>query len=202
VIALARTRGALAELDDEIRANGGAPASLIALNLADGERVDALGPSLYSRFGGLDVFVGNAGSLGVLAPLAHTQTKDWQSVFDVNVGANWRLIRTLDPLLRRSAAGRAIFVTAGAAQERRAYWGPYAASKAALEALAMCYAREVASTSVRVNVVDPGRMRTGLRAAAYPGEPRENSPPPELLAPRFVDYACADCASHGEIIRL
>lgn len=201
VIALARTRGGLVELDDAIRAEGG-KASLITLDLADTAKVDALGPTIYERFGGLDIFAGVAGVLGVLSPLSHTQTKDWMSVFDINVHANWRLIRTLDPLLRRSDAGRAIFLTCAAARDLNAYWGPYAASKAALEALAMTYAREVENSAVRVNLLDPGPARTHLRGKAYPGEDPAMLRDPEFAAQAFVDLAAPDCGRNGETITL
>ncbi len=201
VVALARTRGGLVELDDAIRAEGG-EASLITLDLADTAKVDALGPTLYERFGRLDIFAGVAGVLGVLSPLSHAQTKDWLAVFDINVHANWRLIRTLDPLLRRSDAGRAIFLTCAAARDLRAYWGPYAASKSALEALALTYAREVENSAVRVNLLDPGPARTHLRGKAFPGEDQVALRDPSIAGPAFVDLAAPDCVMNGELIRL
>ncbi len=197
VIAVARTKGALEELDDEIRSQGGA-CSLIALNLKHGGKVDALGPTLYQRWQHIDIFVANAGALGVLTPVAHIQDRDWDEVMAVNVTANMRLIRTLDPLLRRSDAGRAIFVSSGVAAAPRAYWGEYAASKAALEALALTYAAETASTPVRVNIVNPGRTRTAMRAAAYPGEDPATLKPPEAVVPLFIDLASPDCEATGQ----
>ncbi len=200
VIATARTQGALEELDDEIRAIG-ATASLLPLNLTAQGRLDALGPSLFQRFDRLDVFVGNAGTLGTLSPLTHIQDKDWFDVFDVNLHANWRLIRTLDPLLRRSEAGRAVFVTSAVAQGNRAYWGAYAVSKAALEAMVKIYALEIASTPVRANLIDPGPVRTAMRARAYPGEKPENLPAPEAVTGLFVDLAERACTRNGEVVR-
>jgi NAD(P)-dependent dehydrogenase (short-subunit alcohol dehydrogenase family) len=138
VLLLARTRQALEEVDDQVRAQGGA-ATLVPLDLANGKAIDALGPMLYERFGKLDVLVGNAAILGGLSPLPHIASANWDRVFAVNVTANWRLSRTLDPLLRRADAGRAIFVTSGVAQSCKAYWAPYSASKAALEGLAKTY---------------------------------------------------------------
>ncbi len=192
VIAIARTRGGLEELDDDIKAAGGA-CSLITLNLKHGDKIDALGPTLYQRWQHIDIFVANAGILGTLTPVAHIQDRDWDEVMTINVTANVRLIRTLDPLLRRSDAGRAIFVSSGVAQNPRAYWGEYAASKAALETLALCYAAETASTPVRVNIVNPGKTRTAMRAKAYPGEDPETLKTPEALVPMFVDLASPDC---------
>jgi len=199
VILMARTQGALEELDDEIRDSGGS-ATLLQLNLRNGDKLDALGPTLFQRWGKLDILVGNAGILGPLSPLGHITTDAWQDVIDINLTANWRLIRTCDPLLRRSDAGRAIFVTSGAATGKHAYWGPYAASKAGLEALVKTYAQEVERTPIRANLINPGPTRTAMRAKAFPGENPETLPPPEALAPLFVELASPECNRNGEII--
>lgn len=199
VVLIGRTSGALEEVDDEIQGQGG-KASLIRLDLAKADRVDNLGPSLYERFGHLDVLVGNAGILGPLSPLGHVSADDWQKVMDINLNANWRLLRTLDPLLQRSDAGRAIFVTSGAAKNCRAYWGPYSVSKAGLEALVKTYAAEVADTAIRVNLVNPGATATAMRAKAMPGEDPETLPAPEDLAETFIALASVDCEVHGEIV--
>ncbi len=169
VVVAARTIGALEELDDEIRKAGG-KATLLQLDLSKGDKIDQLGPTLFQRWGKLDIFVGNAGVLGPLSPLHHVTEDAWNQVIDINLSANWRLIRTLDPLLKRSDAGRAVFVTSGAATGKYAYWGPYAVSKAGLEALVKTYAHELEDTSVRVNLVNPGPVRTAMRAKAFPGE--------------------------------
>jgi NAD(P)-dependent dehydrogenase (short-subunit alcohol dehydrogenase family) len=171
VILVARTVGALEELDDEIRAGGGA-ATLVPLDLREFDKIDQMGAALYQRFGKLDVLVGNAGVLGLLSPMGHIAPKTWVEVIDTNLTANWRLIRSLDPLLRLSEAGRVIFTTCAAARETRPYWGAYAASKAALETMAKIYAGEVARTAIRVNLVDPGIVHTKLRAQGFPGEDR------------------------------
>ena len=158
VVAVARTRGALEELDDEIRARGGDPATLVPLDLKDMEALDRLGAALHERWGKLDVLFGNAGILGDLTPLGHVDPKTWDTLMAVNVTANWRLIRSLDPLLRASDAGRAIFVSSGAAHKCTAYWGPYSVSKAALEALARTYAAETVEkdkAAVRINIQRP-----------------------------------------------
>lgn len=199
VIVTARVTGALEELDDEIRASGGS-ATLLQLDLRKGDRVDQLGPTIFQRWGRLDVLIGNAGMLGPLSPLAHVTEAAWTSVIETNLSANWRLIRTLDPLLQRSDAGRAVFVTSGAASGKSAYWGPYAVSKAGLEALARTYALEVETTKVRVNLVNPGPVRTQMRAKAFPGEKPETLPAPEDLAPLFVELASAHCALNGQTI--
>ena len=167
LILVGRTAGALEEVDDEVRELG-RPATLLTLNLNDHDRIDALGPTIFQRWGKLDVLVGNAGVLGPLSPLGHVTAEAWKEVVDLNLNTNWRLIRTLDPLLRRSEAGRAIFVTSGAALNRRAYWGPYSVSKAALEALVQTYAAEVVNTNVRANLINPGPVRTAMRAKAFP----------------------------------
>ena len=200
VLLLARTEKSLDSVDDEIKALGG-KASLIPLDLEDGAKIDALGPTLYERFGKLDVLVGNAALLGGLRPLTHISSETWDRVLAVNVTANWRLIRTLDPLLRRSDAGRVIFVTSsGVARSGRAYWAPYSVSKAALETLAKTYANETADSPIRVNVVDPGATATGMRAEAYPGEDQATLQAPDAAAKIIVRLALPDCTETGQIV--
>jgi NAD(P)-dependent dehydrogenase (short-subunit alcohol dehydrogenase family) len=198
LILVARTRGGLEEADDEVR-NAGGTATLVPLDLKDGDKVDALGPSLFPRFPHLDVLVANAGILGPISPLGHIQDKDWAEVIALNLTASWRMIRTLEPLLKRSVAGRAIFVTSGAASNPRAYWGPYAASKAGLEALVKSWAAELANTPVRVNLLSPGRVRTGMRAKAFPGEDPKTVPAPEDIAQRFLDLAAPSLTDTGQV---
>jgi NAD(P)-dependent dehydrogenase (short-subunit alcohol dehydrogenase family) len=181
VVALARTVGGLEELDDAIRIAGGTT-TLVPADLRDYPALDRLGAALFERFGKLDIFIGNGGILGRLTPIAHVDPKLWDEVMAVNVTANWRLIRSLDLLLRQSDSGRALFVTSGVARRVPAYWGPYAVSKAALEALVKTYAAETATTNLRVNLVSPGPVRTRMRAEAMPGEDPETLPPPEAVA--------------------
>ncbi len=200
VVLVARTVGALEEVDDEVRAMG-ASATLVPLDLTDAEKVDGLGPSLFPRWDKLDIFVGNAGILGPLSPLGHIRDRDWNAVLDINLTANWRLIRSLDPLLRRSDAARVIFVTSGASDGHHAYWGPYAVSKAALEALAKTYAAEVENAKIRVNLINPGATRTLMRSRAYPGEDPETLPAPEEITETFVELAMASCEANGQIFR-
>jgi NAD(P)-dependent dehydrogenase (short-subunit alcohol dehydrogenase family) len=199
VLLLARNRKALERVDDAIRAGGG-NASIIPLELSDGQSVDALGPTLYERFGRLDILVGNAAILGRLSPLTHIAAEHWERSFAINVTANWRLIRTLDPLLRRSEAGRVIFVTSGVSRSARAYWGPYSVTKAALEALAKTYANETADSAIKVNVIDPGATATRMRAEAYPGEDQATLRTPDEVAERFVALAMPDWTGTGQII--
>jgi NAD(P)-dependent dehydrogenase (short-subunit alcohol dehydrogenase family) len=199
VVAVARTQGALEELDDEIRARGGDPATLVPLDLKDMEALDRLGAALHERWGKLDVLFGNAGILGDLTPLGHVDPKTWDTLMAVNVTANWRLIRSLDPLLRASDAGRAIFVSSGAAHKCTAYWGPYSVSKAALEALARTYAAETVETPVRVMLVNPGPLRTRMRASAMPGEDPETLRTPDDLAPHIVRLASPEWSETGKL---
>ena len=199
VLLLARNRKALEEVDDEIRAGGG-KGTLIPLDLADGKAIDVLGPTLYERFGRLDVLIGNAAILGRLSPLPHIPAEHWERSFAINVTANWRLIRTLDPLLRRSDAGRVIFVTSGVARIPRAYWAPYSVSKAALEALAKTYANETSDSAIKVNLIDPGATATRMRAEAYPGEDQATLPTPEHAAGRFVALAMPNWTETGQIV--
>jgi NAD(P)-dependent dehydrogenase (short-subunit alcohol dehydrogenase family) len=198
VIALARTIGALEDLDDEIKAFGG-NATLVPVDLRDFEALDRLAAAILNRWGKLDILVANAGMLGPLSPLGHVEPKAFDEVMTVNVTANWRLIRALDPLLRASDAARALFVSSGAAHKTMAYWGPYSVSKAALQALAMTYAAETQSTSVRVNIVNPGPLRTRMRAEAMPGEDPLSLKTPEDLAPHIRRIASPDATEHGMI---
>jgi NAD(P)-dependent dehydrogenase (short-subunit alcohol dehydrogenase family) len=197
VLLLGRSQERLEPVDDEIRALGGR-ASLVPLDLSSGKTVDALGPSLFERFGRLDIFVANAAILGGLSPLAHVASPNWDGVLAINLTANWRLIRTLDPLLRRSDAGRVIFVSADVAKTARAYWAPYSVSKAALEALALTYAHETEGSAVKVNIVDPGPTATALRAQAYPGEDQSALQKPQDLDEIFVALASPGWRRSGE----
>jgi len=198
VVAVARTVGGLEELDDDIRASGGT-ATLVPLDLKDVAAIDRLGAAVLERWGKLDALVGNAGILGPLSPLGHVEPKAFDEVMAVNVTANWRLIRSLDPLLQASDAGRAIFVSSGAAHKTMAYWGPYSISKAALQALAMTYAAETQRTKLRVNILNPGPLRTKMRAEAMPGEDAKTLRTPEELAPHIVAMASPEAAEHGMI---
>jgi NAD(P)-dependent dehydrogenase (short-subunit alcohol dehydrogenase family) len=184
VVAVARTVGGLEELDDAIRAIGGS-ATLVPLDLKDMEGIARLGAALNERYQRLDILVGNAGILGPLSPLAHVEPKAWDEVIAVNVTANWQLIRCMDPLLRLSSAGRGVFVGTGV--RARAYWGPYAVSKAALDTLVRTYAAETETTAIRANIFNPGRTRTRMRAQAIPGEDRDTLPAPEGAAATIVE---------------
>ncbi len=199
VICVARTTGGLEELDDEIRALGGS-ATLIPLDLAKTEMIDGLAAPLLERFGRIDVLVGNAGIFGRLTPLHQFPPNLWEEVFKVNVHANQRLIRAVHPLLFASPAGRAIFVTSTVSREIRAYWGAYAASKAALDNMIMGYAREVAQSNIRVNLVNPGGTQSKMRAEAFPGEDPTTLPKPEDITEVFVALAEASSTRNGEWI--
>lgn len=196
IIVTGRTQGALEEVDDEIRAVHGT-ATILRLDLKKGDMIDQLGPTIFQRWGKLDILVGNAGILGPLAPLSHITADNWDAVIASNLTANWRLIRTLDPVLKLSDGARVIFVSSGAAKKCRAYWGPYAVSKAGLEALAKAYAAECENTKVRVNTVNPGPMRTTMRAKAFPGENPATLPEPKDVARLLVELSVPDCESNG-----
>jgi NAD(P)-dependent dehydrogenase (short-subunit alcohol dehydrogenase family) len=198
VVAVARTVGGLEELDDAVKALGSS-ATLAPFDLKDFPAIDRLGAAIHERWGKLDILVGNAGMLGPLSPLGHVEPKAFDDVMAVNVTANWRLIRSLDPLLRLSDAGRVLFVSSGAAHKTMAYWGPYSISKAAVQALAMTYAAETQSTAVHVNIVNPGPLRTRMRAEAMPGEDPQTLRTPEDLAPEIVRLALPSSAAHGFI---
>lgn len=200
VLLLGRKQKSLEPVYDEIKAAGG-NASLISLDLQNGAKIDALGPSLYERFGRLDIFVGNAAMLGGLRPLTHISAKTWDQVLATNLTANWLLIRTLDPLLRLSDAGRVVFVTSsGVAAQGRAYWAPYSVSKAGLETLAKTYANETADSTVKVNVVDPGATATGMRAEAYPGEDPNTIKTPDESAQAILELCLPSVTESGQIV--
>lgn len=199
VILVARTVGGLEEVDDAIRTAGG-NATLVPLDLRQHDLIDQLGANIYERWGKLDILVGNAAMLGTLMPLAHADPKQWNEVLNVNLTANYRLIRSMDPLLRKSDAGRVIFVTSGVARRHYAYWGPYGISKAGLEAMVHIYAEEVADTNIKVNLFDPGIVRTAMRAQAFPGENVGALADPNAVAKHMLKLAMPDCAYHGEIV--
>jgi NAD(P)-dependent dehydrogenase (short-subunit alcohol dehydrogenase family) len=199
VIAVARTIGGLEELDDEIQDLGSA-STLVPLDLTDGDAIDRLGAAIFERWGALDGLVANAGMLGTLSPLPHIAPDEFEKVMMVNVTANFRLLRSMDLLLRQSAAGRAVFVSSGAAKNCRPYWGLYSASKAALDALVKTYAGEMDKTSVRANIFYPGAVRTAMRAKAMPGEDPETLPSPALIAPRLIDVVSPSFKLNGKLV--
>jgi len=200
VVITARTQGGLEETDDAIRALGG-EATILPLDLREGGQIDAIGPTLYQRFGRLDILVHNAGALGRLTPVAHIQPDDWSDVLAVNLSASWRLIRTCDPLLRQAPAGRAVFVTEGRAREPRAYWGAMGATKAGMEHLVLTWAQEVAITRLRVNLFDPGAVATRMRSYAFPGEDRSMLPTPDAVAPALADLCLPTEERSGALVR-
>ena len=186
VVAVARTVGGLEELDDEIQ-DLGSSATLVPLDLRDGDAIDRLGAAIFERWGALDGLIANAGQLGVLSPLPHVKPEDFEKVMTVNVTANYRLLRSTDLLLRQADAGRVVFVSSSSAKSARPFWGLYAASKAAVDAMAKSYAGEVAQSKVKVNVFYPGAVRTAMRAKAMPGENPDTLPTPADIAPKLVD---------------
>ena len=194
VIATARTQGGLEELDDAIFAATGKHATLIPFDLVDGGAIDRLGGAIFERFGRLDVWVQAAATMGAsgLTPVSHADPRVWAKVEKTNFTAVYRLIRSLEPLLKASDAARVIHLTTSVASAPRAFWGAYAASKAGAEALVKCWADEIESTPVRVSIVDPGRMRTALRAQAYPGEDPQDVPHPSAIGPLMVELARGD----------
>ena len=200
VIALARSQKALEQLDDRITAAGGV-ATLVPADLRDGDGIDRLGAALHERFGKLDGLAGCAGILGSLTPAHQPSPAQMEEVMNVNFIANWRLIRAMHPLLRLSEAGRAVFLTSTAARNPKAYWGPYAASKAALEALVTSYAAETNITSVKANLFNPGPVRTAMRAKAYPGEDPLTLPTPEDVAPQITAMLSADYTTNGALVQ-
>jgi len=200
VILVARSVGALEEVDDAIQ-NAGGSATLVPLDLTDTNAIDGLASPLYERWKKLDILVAGAATLGKLTPLHQYDPKLWEDVFKLNVHANWRLIRALDPLLRTANNGRALFVTSSSADEVKQYWGGYAASKAALNELVRTYAAETAKTNLKVNLIDPGPTATKLRLSAYPGEDQSTLPAPEAKAEMFLKALDVTFTGNGELIK-
>jgi NAD(P)-dependent dehydrogenase (short-subunit alcohol dehydrogenase family) len=198
VIAVARTVGGLEELDDEIQKIGGS-ATLVPLDLKDMDGIARLGGALFDRYKKLDILVGNAGILGPLSPLSHVEPKAFDEVMAVNVTANWQLIRCMEPLLVQSDAGRAVFVTSGASWKGIAYWGPYAISKAALNAMVQTWAAENMTTKLRVNLLTPGPIRTRMRAQAMPGEDPSTLETPDKVAEKIVEMCLPGFTETGKV---
>jgi NAD(P)-dependent dehydrogenase (short-subunit alcohol dehydrogenase family) len=199
VVIAARDDIGLAATDDAIRALGG-EATLLPADLTRGEVTDAIGPSLYERFGRLDILVHAAGALGLLTPISHSMPDQWDSTLGINFTATWRLIRTSEPLLREAPYGRAVILTTSHATQPRAYWAMYGATMAARHNLALAWAEEVAATSLKVNLFDPVGAATALRAAAYPGEKAAELPQPDALAPQIAALCLPVETRHGQVI--
>ncbi len=201
LILTARTQGALEEVDDEIQELTGESATLVPVDLMDFDNIDQMGGAVFERFKRLDILVGNAGLLTSLTPVAQVRPKDWDRVMALNVTANYRLLRSFDPLLRASDAGRAIFVSSTVTQGVWPFWGVYSVSKAALESMVRTYASEIGKTSIRANILNPGPTRTTMRHVAYPGEDPETLKSPEEVTGSFVQLAEASCDLNGEIVQ-
>lgn len=198
IIATARTQGGLEELDDAIRA-AGSSATLVPLDVRDYDGIDRLGAAIFERWKKLDIFVGNAGALGKITPLAHVDPKVWAESIDVNITSNYRFIRSLDPLLRSAEWARVVFVTSGLAFKCTPYWGAYSVGKAGLEAIMRTYANEMATTAVRTNCFSPGATRTKMRATAMPGEDPMTLPTPEEVSAQMVAMCLPDFTDNGGV---
>jgi NAD(P)-dependent dehydrogenase (short-subunit alcohol dehydrogenase family) len=201
VIAVARTQGGLEELDDDIRKATGQSATLVPLDLLEADGIDGLGLALYNRFHRLDILVHAAAVLGPLTPVSHLEPKHWDRVVAANLTAGYRLIRSMEPLLKAAPAGRAIFLTSGVATQPRAFWGAYAATKAGLEALVRSWADENEHTALRAVILDPGKMRTRMRAEAYPGEEPDTLPDPDEIGPLVVELCQGDPGLPNKTVR-
>jgi NAD(P)-dependent dehydrogenase (short-subunit alcohol dehydrogenase family) len=201
VIAVARTQGGLEELDDEIRAGGG-EATLVPLDLTDMAGIDRLGGAIHERWGKLDILAANAAILGVIAPIGHVEAKVFERVMQVNVTATWRLIRSVDPLLRLSDAGRAILMSSSVAHSCKPFWAPYSASKSAVEALGRTWAHETQNSPLRITMVDPGATRTAMRAQAVPGEDPSTLPHPSEVAEKLLPLLSPSFAETGKLFQI
>ena len=197
IIACARSQKALEALDDDIQAQNG-QATIVPLDMTDAPAIDRLGGVIHERWGRLDGVIGNAGVLGTIGTLQTVTPRSFEETIEVNLTANWRLIRALDPLLRQSEAGRAVFVSSGVVPRPRAFWGPYQASKAGLEALITAWIEENENTSLKINLFDPGSVRTDMRALAMPGEDPMTLPHPAEVAVQLAELVAADCTRHGD----
>ena len=201
VIACARTVGGLEELDDAIKAVGGT-ATLVPFDLSDMAAIDQLGGHIFERWGKLDIAVLNAGVLGVISPIGHVEAKVFDKVMTINVTATWRLIRSLEPLLVKSDQGRALILSSSAAHKCKPFWGPYSASKAAVEALARTWAAETQRLPLRILSVDPGPTRTAMRAQAMPGEDPQTVPHPSEVAAKLMALVGPDQTETGKLYQL
>jgi NAD(P)-dependent dehydrogenase (short-subunit alcohol dehydrogenase family) len=201
LVLTARTQGGLEETDDAIRQAGGS-ATLLPMDLRDGENLDKIGPSIYARFDRLDILVHAAGALGKLTPVSHILDGDWTEVMAVNFSAAWRLIRSCAPVLAASDAGRAVFVTDARARAPSAYWGPYGASKAGLEHLVLTWAAELRTTRTLANLFDPGIVASRLRGDAMPGEDRSTLPRPASVAPALAALCLPGETRNGTLVRV
>ncbi len=201
VVCVARTEGALTELDDEIRAATGEPATLVPLDITAGDALDQLGLALHQRFGRLDVLVHAAAMLGPMTPMSHLEPHHWEKVVALNLTATYRLLRSFEPLLKASDAGRAIFLTTGRVARPKAFWGPYGTTKAGMEHMVRTWADELEQTNVRAVLLDPNTMRTKMRAEAMPGEDPETVTPPEEIGPLIIELAQADLGlPHANVV--
>ncbi|WP_332060435.1 SDR family NAD(P)-dependent oxidoreductase [Bartonella sp. CB74] len=201
IIALARTISGLTELNNKIQEKG-ASATLIPLDLHHMEHIDSLGISIAKRWGKLDIMVANAGILGTLSPISHIQNTVFEDVFQINLMSQWRLMKAVEPLLRKSDAGRAVLLSSSVAHLARAFWGPYAASKAALEIVARCWAEELKQTHIKINCVDPGATRTAMRAQAMPHENPQTLPSPQEVAEKIVHLLSPNLKETGKLFNV
>ena len=199
IIITGRTIGALEEVDDEIKASGSS-ATIVELDMKDTAAMPRLAAAIAERWGRLDGFVANAAMLAALTPIGHLTPEAWDESVAVNLTGQWHMIRAFDPLLRAAPAGRAVLVTSGAAVGSRPFWGPYAATKAGLEALGRSWAGESEQTNLRINMINPGGTATKMRASAFPGEDPATLPQPEDIAPAFLTLLADDCPHHGELL--
>lgn len=199
LIITGRTMGALEEVDDEIKA-AGSKATIVELDMKDYPAMPRLAAAIHGRWGRLDGYVGNAAILSALTPVPHVEQDVWEDNIAINLTGQWHMIKALDPLLRTASSGRAVLVSSGAARGTRPFWGPYAATKAGLEALGRSWAGESEHTNLRINMIDPGGTATGMRASAFPGEKPETLPRPVDIAPAFLTLLAEDCAHHGELL--
>lgn len=201
VVAAARTQGGLEELDDRIQKAGGS-CTILPVDLSKLDAVDQIGPTLAERFGRLDVLVANAAMLGPLSPVHHIRPKEWEQVMALNFMSNIRLVRSVDPLLRSAPAGRAVFITTALVQKPLAYWGPYCASKAALQAFTQSYAAETLETPLKINAIHPGVVDTAMLKGAFPGGFPGETKTPAQAAADILPYCLPACTAHGQIVLL
>lgn len=201
VILVGRTVGGLEEVDDAIQASGGS-ATIVPLDLREYALIDQLGATIYERWGKLDILVGNAAMMGILGPICHQNPDQVEQIFNINVLANYRLIRSMTPLLHQSDAPRAVFLTDHIAQQHNAYWASYAASKSALETLILTYAAEQINNAIKINLLDPGPVATALRSQAYPGEDKSDLAAPDTVAPHILRMCSPDYDQHASLVRV
>ena len=197
VIILGRTLSALDDLSDKINEFGGS-STCIQFDLNDLSEISKISQEVKQRWGKLDLLISNAAYLHNLTPLSHLSEKDWQISLNTNLSSNWLLIKYFENLLLESKFGKAIFLTSGASQGHRPFWGAYAITKAGLDSMVRAWSSEMKETNLSINLYDPGATKTQMRARAYPGEDPKFLKDPDVIAKDILKICNKNFVKNGE----